>query len=33
MSATKKRDRNQKLLDDGDSLCAAVEEEYHTATA
>lgn len=32
LSATSKRDRNQKLLDDASSLCQAVTEEYESAT-
>lgn len=31
-AATSKRNRNQNLLDDASSLCAAVEEEYHSST-
>jgi len=31
-AATAKRNRNQNLLDDASSLCAAVEEEYHSST-
>lgn len=32
-SATAKRDRNQRLLDDATALCAAIEEEYTNASA